>query len=91
MPPPQRVRYNSAARKSTAGGSSHKKRKGNPSTAASIEAQPAAAPQTVGGGEDDQLDIIERKTNAEKEVDRKERMRLEVRRCPGPCVLRAPS
>jgi hypothetical protein len=84
MPPPQRVRYNAAARKSVAGGSSHKKRGKGPrveagagsATPAVVEDDVADAGATAGGSS---FDIVARKTAEDKERDRKERMRAEVR------------
>lgn len=85
MPPPQRIRYNAAARKSVAGGSSHKKRgKGPRIEAGAGSATPVEVNEelVVDAGltaAESSLDIVARKTADEKERDRKERMRTEVR------------
>lgn len=100
MPPPQRVRYNSAARKSVAGGSSHKKRgKGPRVEAGAGSATPVVEEEDEAGATvgESSLDIVARKTAEDKERDRKERMRAEVRWTAGfrlalaELLLRAPS
>lgn len=77
MPPPPRERYNSKARGSTAGGSSHKKRARTAGQSISGVVSMDAAPSTSSSGG---LDIVVSKSEAEKEADRRAKLKQEVSR-----------